>query len=647
MLFPEGCGPGFDGSGYQRFVLQLHTETRELLQSQHERFEQKIMQHLEERRASQEEFFWRISSGRENVHGSSCLIAKDSGPPPQEDFSPRDSSQSLQSLQESRPSLQAVLRPEVVHKNSGRFDKEHLRRQSLNCSPHGELNRPSQDSGQRGNLFSSEGRKEGTEIFNSWIRRFVKTQWFEGVCAGLIVGNAALVGIETEYLSSSGEVPTACNTLQICLNVWYVIELLCRFAADGKRFFTSSDELRWNMFDIALVATSIIDLFVAAFTTAGLAMGRMFRGVRMVRILRTIRLSRQLHQHVRVFRKMVFSLISSTQTLFWSMLLLFFLLYSFAVCFTQGAVYEMLDWNDSFSDDAYEDLLKYFGSLGKTLYSLYQAISFGINWGVLVDPLLAADSYFTVALFFIFVGVSIFGALNVVTSIFVDSAMQSTQHYQDLLVHEKIHNVKVYTEHIKKIFRQIDLDNSGDITFSELKNFLANTSLGLKSYFDALEVNASDAWVLFKLLDRDGSGRVDIDEFCDGCIRLKGEARSFDINCMLYENRVMHMHWTEFMQFVEEKFAIIEHVMRAMSLNLCRSKRPSNREVDGQFTVDAFAESRGRNVYKKCRDETTKPCTQQGQASNVAHSPMTDSSDDAPLGRMQATIASLSARSDS
>merc|ERR1712032_1128585 len=198
----------------------------------------------------------------------------------------------------------------------------------------------------------------------------------------------------------------------------------------------------------------------------------------------------------------------------------------------------------------------------------------------------------------IFVAVSVFCALNVVTSIFVESAMQSTQHYQDLLVQEKIHNDKVYTEHIRKIFRQIDNDESGDISFSELRNFLNNTSLGLRSYFDALEVNASDAWVLFKLLDRDGSGRVDIEEFCEGCVRLKGEARSFDINCMMYENRLMHTHLTEFMQFVEEKFTSIEARVRATNFQVHKLQRPS-KESDGHFIVDAFGETRGRNVYRK------------------------------------------------
>merc|ERR1712232_146910 len=40
----------------------------------------------------------------------------------------------------------------------------------------------------------------------------------------------------------------------------------------------------------------------------------------------------------------------------------------------------------------------------------------------------------------------------------------------------------------------------------------------------------TDARSLFDLLDKDSSGEVDIDEFCEGCLRLKGEAKSFDIH---------------------------------------------------------------------------------------------------------------------
>eukprot|EP00928_Gymnodinium_smaydae_P005223 TRINITY_DN11794_c0_g2_i1.p1 TRINITY_DN11794_c0_g2~~TRINITY_DN11794_c0_g2_i1.p1 ORF type:complete len:118 (+),score=20.56 TRINITY_DN11794_c0_g2_i1:191-544(+) len=59
----------------------------------------------------------------------------------------------------------------------------------------------------------------------------------------------------------------------------------------------------------------------------------------------------------------------------------------------------------------------------------------------------------------------------------------------------------------------------------------------MSQYLEALEISAFDARSMFKLLDRDNSNAIDIEEFCDGCIRLKGEAKSFDVNCLMYENQ--------------------------------------------------------------------------------------------------------------
>merc|ERR1712113_851728 len=67
---------------------------------------------------------------------------------------------------------------------------------------------------------------------------------------------------------------------------------------------------------------------------------------------------------------------------------------------------------------------------------------------------------------------------------------------------------------------------------------------------EALEITALHAKSLFKLLDRDCFGSVDIDEFCSGCLRLKGEAKSFDIHCLLYESQ----------RLLEKNAIIIEHL---------------------------------------------------------------------------------------
>merc|ERR1711862_91901 len=47
-------------------------------------------------------------------------------------------------------------------------------------------------------------------------------------------------------------------------------------------------------------------------------------------------------------------------------------------------------------------------------------------------------------------------------------------------------------------------------------------------------ISTDDAHLLFRLMDADGSGAIDIDEFCDGLFRLKGEAKSYDMHTALY-----------------------------------------------------------------------------------------------------------------
>merc|ERR1712217_899791 len=84
----------------------------------------------------------------------------------------------------------------------------------------------------------------------------------------------------------------------------------------------------------------------------------------------------------------------------------------------------------------------------------------------------------------------------------------------------------------------------------ELEVFMCDDDLRL--YLEALDLSMVETMSLFRLLDADDSGEVDIDEFCEGCLRLKGEAKSFDIHCLMYENQRMLGVWKEFMAFVEE-----------------------------------------------------------------------------------------------
>jgi len=50
-----------------------------------------------------------------------------------------------------------------------------------------------------------------------------------------------------------------------------------------------------------------------------------------------------------------------------------------------------------------------------------------------------------------------------------------------------------------------------------------------------MKLDAGDANKLFKLMDKDNSGELDIDEFVSGCYQLQGESKSVDVKLMQLE----------------------------------------------------------------------------------------------------------------
>merc|ERR1712176_1250046 len=153
--------------------------------------------------------------------------------------------------------------------------------------------------------------------------------------------------------------------------------------------------------------------------------------------------------------------------------------------------------------------------------------------------------------FLMYIALMLFGVSNVVTSVFVESAIMSAQHYRELIVEEKQHTKEIAVKHMKEIFRQIDSNGSGEISANEMEFFL--TQPDLKSYFDALDINAENARMLFRLMDVSNSGKINVEEFCDGCLRLQGEAKSVDVHTMIFQVKRFLAKWSEFTGYVEDR----------------------------------------------------------------------------------------------
>mmetsp|Transcript_41947 Transcript_41947/g.96261 ORF Transcript_41947/g.96261 Transcript_41947/m.96261 type:complete len:709 (-) Transcript_41947:145-2271(-) len=383
-------------------------------------------------------------------------------------------------------------------------------------------------------------------------RMIIHSSWFGWLCGVIIFCDAMLIAVETDGRARRGEVDKNYRTIGHFFSVWYVVELSMRIAFHRrpKRSFFFGRERAWNWLDIFLIGASAVEIILEQLESMRIRVvliGRVLRTVRLFRVVRVLRIIRLL-TFLREFYKLVLCLASSLQTLVCAMSLMTFVIFCFSVLFVQ-LVTQHLETGPDFipSSVEEEDLLASFGTVSRSMISLYMAMTAGRNWGELADLLMWVDPELR-AIFFVFLACAIFGLTNVVTAVFVESAMQATRNYRDLRIQEMMLKERANVKHMKEIFRSIDADNSGSISLKEMQAYMEDETLKLQEYFEALELSASDTYTLFRLLDLDGSGEVDIDEFCDGCMRLGGSAKSFDMNCMWYEQRRTNKELLKFIQ---------------------------------------------------------------------------------------------------
>merc|ERR1712048_611886 len=162
----------------------------------------------------------------------------------------------------------------------------------------------------------------------------------------------------------------------------------------------------------------------------------------------------------------------------------------------------------------------------------------GVSWGEVSDPLnhmawnLSAPFYFYI--FFTMLAV-----LNIITGVFVDNAVETAKTQREFLVQKEMELKEKYVAEMRSLFAEMDDDGSGYVTLEEIQEYFEDPRV--QSYFQALGLDTHDSERLFKLIDNDGSGDVSVDEFLEGCIRLKGLARSIDVHSLMSEcKRLAH-----------------------------------------------------------------------------------------------------------
>eukprot|EP00435_Cladocopium_sp_Y103_P013588 s2004_g3.t1 len=114
---------------------------------------------------------------------------------------------------------------------------------------------------------------------------------------------------------------------------------------------------------------------------------------------------------------------------------------------------------------------------------------------------------------------------------FVDNAGAAAKTQRDYIIEKEREVKETYIRELQNLFWQMDDDESGTLTAEEMQQLVKDPRMA--AYFTALGFEPHDCVRLFTLLDTDSSGTVDIEEFLDGCLRLKGFARSIDVHFIM------------------------------------------------------------------------------------------------------------------
>merc|ERR1711920_828783 len=122
--------------------------------------------------------------------------------------------------------------------------------------------------------------------------------------------------------------------------------------------------------------------------------------------------------------------------------------------------------------------------------------------------------------------------------------------------------------------------------------------------------DVSIAKTLFLLLDVDDTDQVGIEEFVGGCAKLKGAARSIDVNMLLYETEKMCYKLTEFMQ---DTTSALERLAGTGTAGGVGSVDPDREEAASQLGSAAPSRSnsglsKGSMRLREFRQRPVRPC---------------------------------------
>jgi voltage-gated sodium channel len=369
------------------------------------------------------------------------------------------------------------------------------------------------------------------------LSRFVLSGRFDQISALLVLSNSLFLGVQIEF-AFTNETFDSVLYVDIVFCVLFLIELLLRVYAFGCRGFFTGYDRHWNWFDLAIVGLTTIDVLVSIVLSdsnisllSNISILRTLRILRITRVLRIIRVMKFFKE----LRVMISAIASTLKVACWALALLVMAMYIFGTAIA-SLVAERIVFieNSEESDDA--GLRHYFGSLAKTLFTLFMAVAGGIDWEAAYGPLVRVG-VFAQSIFLSYILFASFCVMNVIIGIFCQNATEAFESDKEKVIEDQLRGKKKYVDSLVDLFQHIDKDDSNHVSLEEFERGIDD--FRMQAILRTLDIERRDALALFEMLDMDSSGDVNIEEFISGCINFRGMAKAVQVEKIAVDCRIV------------------------------------------------------------------------------------------------------------
>ena len=251
---------------------------------------------------------------------------------------------------------------------------------------------------------------------------------------------------------------------------------------------------------LVVLAENLPSNFVESEGASGIFAGfRLFRIGKLVRPLRVVAQFRTLWLLVR-------GLLATALTVIYTFMLLFLFLYIFA-CIAIEIMAK--DWTGRDADPEYDELISlWFPDMFTTIVSLSQFVtcdSIAVIYRdiVIKKPFMAP--YFT-----LLVLVMSISLMNLVTALIVEGSLAQSATEKSIERNMRLKEYDKKAPQLREVFVKLDADHSGSISVNEILQISGSDAELLLNV-----IPADDMADLFDILDQDGSGEIEYDEFLE------------------------------------------------------------------------------------------------------------------------------------